>query len=117
MAININRYNEWRCDTQALLTIQCPYCLLELALETFHSKSKSSSTPGLFNPKGYLETWQMIPQVDLLYNKETICKHHLNNNRNIDLTINNGSSLKNRLHIVHKQPTVLEDRQTVIFPT
>lgn len=109
----ISRYQEFRSDAQAMMAIECPCCLLELALETYNSSRNSSMAPGKFHDLGYLESWQMLARLEELYEHKTICNHHLNNGKKIDITITDGSSLADRLIIHHNQPTPQSERLTL----
>jgi hypothetical protein len=110
---NIDRYIEWRCDTQAMFAMQCPYCLVELAEETHHSNQQYSNTPGVYHESGYLTTWQMIPRIEQLYRNKSICKYHIDNNSN--QAVFDGSSLVRRLEIIHNHPIPAEDQWHIVF--
>lgn len=108
---NINRYTEWRCDTQAMLALQCPYCLVELAEENHNSNEKYNNIPGIYHERGYLTTWQMILPIEQLYRNKTICMYHIHNNSNQG--VYDGSSLLQRLEIVHNHPIPENDQRHI----
>lgn len=110
---NIDRYIEWRCDTQAMFAMQCPYCLVELAKETDNPSQQYSNTPGVYHERGYLTTWQMIPQIEQLYRNKTICKYHADNNSN--QVVSDGSSLLQRLEIIYNHQIPAENQWHITF--
>lgn len=93
---NIHRYQEWRADTHAVQSMQCPHCVQEASM------GHSNYSAGYYNPAGYFYRWQFQPRIDELLAQGTICQHHHNNGGKIDLSICNGWTLTNRLKILKK---------------
>jgi len=90
----VSRYEEYRADTGALHSIDCPCCIKEASQGRFNN-------PGYY-PGGYLYSWQLQPRIKELQKKGTICQHHHENGEKIDTSITDGSTLMKRLHIIQK---------------
>ncbi len=90
----IQRYKEWRADTQALQAMQCPYCIEENMAVTVDE--------GTYNPRGYLNKWQYQSKIKQLKQQGCLCQHHLDNGFNIDTSITDGSTLEQRLKIIRR---------------
>lgn len=114
----IQRFMEWRSDTQALKQIECSCCVKELyviqqlAEEAGMQKyikplslmyqNKVVIPHGVYYPTGYLLSWQYESRIQELSNSHTICLHHYFNHEVIDLSKNDTSTLLNRLIIIDK---------------
>lgn len=100
---HIKRYIEYRADRQAMLSMQCPYCLEEIArtysaiYKIIQSHKQNSNT---YNPDGYLCDWQFQPHINQLKSEKKCCQHHYNTGNKIDVSITNESSMLNRLIIM-----------------
>ncbi|MGZ6251239.1 MAG: hypothetical protein ACXWL2_04365 [Candidatus Chromulinivorax sp.] len=94
---HIIRFVEYRADSKAVESFQCPYCLQEIV--TLHKQVMKQYPCGTFDPQGYLQPWQIEEHIEKLLCQKTCCKHHLQNHQTIDLSIIDESSLLNRLMI------------------
>lgn len=94
---HIIRYIEYRADRQAILAMQCPYCLQEVALycEIYQGKYPA----GTYNQCGYAYAWQFEPRINELTTEKKCCEHHKNTNNAIDLATTNEITLQYRLNI------------------
>ena len=90
----VSRYEEYRADTGALHSIDCPCCIKE-------ASQGRSNNPG-YDPDGYLYAWQYQPRMKELQKKGTICQHHHENGEQIDTSITDSSTLIKRLNIIQK---------------
>ncbi len=98
----ILRVQERRADTQAMNTMQCPYCLHETAISSCSNNRK-------LDPKGYLRQWQFKPRINELKALGFLCLHHHGNGKRIDLSIKDSSTLASRLIIIRNlkpKPTI-----------
>ncbi len=94
---HIIRYVEYRSDTQAMLAIECPYCIQEIA--HMRQNIKDSNISGTYHPHGYLCSWQFTSRINELIQEKKCCQHHNDTGKQINLLTIDESTLLNRLVI------------------
>ncbi len=105
----IRRFQEKRADTQAMQTMRCPCCIKEAI-------TSSRSNECTINPKGYLRTWQFHSRILKLEKQGKTCLHHHKNGGQIDTSINDSSTLADRLMIINKKTLPSHPQKTNTDP-
>lgn len=96
---HIRRYVEFRSDTKAVESFDCPYCLEEVC--RFIEKIYGIVPYGTYEKNGYLHPWQIQPRIDLLISEKKCCQHHHDTDNKININQLDESTLLDRLQILN----------------